>query len=186
MNRIICGVLSTYFAFSFAAWADKSPPATITLPEVCSHTLTVGKQVFMLEVARSAGEKKKGLMSRPRLADNSAMIFVYDKEEHRPVWMKNVHMPLDIVWVDATGTVVDIVSEAPPCIAESKHCPTYGEKTTALYFIEFVAGTVTKTKLKLGDRLAWDFIVMSEGRWFFYPAIMERPIIIQLNNEGVD
>ena len=42
------------------------------------------------------------------------MLFVFDSEQIRSFWMKNTYIPLDMIFVDASGTIISIHPGAKP------------------------------------------------------------------------
>jgi uncharacterized protein len=42
------------------------------------------------------------------------MLFVFDDEQMRSFWMKNTYIPLDMVFLNASGTIVSIHVGAKP------------------------------------------------------------------------
>lgn len=67
------------------------------------------ESVFLnCEVAKGFFEKVKGLMNRDILPQNSGMIFYYFFSWFRVFWMKNVKIPLDIIFVDKNLKVIMI------------------------------------------------------------------------------
>jgi len=117
-------------------------------------------QRFQAEVARTDQEKARGLMYRTHLAKDRCMFFVYDEEGFHTIWMKNCLIALDVVWVKADGTVVEIRENAPPLSmmfrGSEADIPNYGGNVMSRYFIEFAAGTVRHLNLKVGERVGWD------------------------------
>ena len=123
-------------------------------------TVGVKGQRFLAEVARTDQEKAKGLMYRTNLAKDRCMFFVYDEENYHSIWMKNCLIALDVVWVKADGTVVEIKENAPPLSVmfqgAETDIPTYGGKVMSRYFLEFPVGTVRRLKLAVGEKIGWD------------------------------
>ena len=88
-------------------------PATqrsTTLPTV---QMQIGKKAFTLEVADSEELRQKGLMRRDSMPRDHGMIFLFIDEAPRSFWMKNTRIPLDIIYLDAKGTVVSIKQMKP-------------------------------------------------------------------------
>ena len=123
-------------------------------------------QRFLAEVALTPQEQMRGLMYRQALAKDRCMIFLYEKDDHHAIWMKNCLIALDVVWVKEDGTLVEIVENAPPLSPMFKgpdhEAPTYGGKVLSRHFVEFSAGTVRRLGLKLGDRIGWE-IKLADG-----------------------
>jgi hypothetical protein len=117
-------------------------------------------QRFLAEVARTDQERARGLMYRTNLAKDRCMFFVYEEDGYHPIWMGNCLIALDVVWVKADGTVVEIQENAPPLSmmfrGTEADAPQYGGKVLSRYFVEFAAGTVRRLQLKVGDRLGWE------------------------------
>lgn len=90
-----------------------------------------------------------GLMFRENL--DGAMLFVHSVPGHYPMWMYQTRMPLDILWLDATATIVEIVEGAQPCKATP--CPRHGGTVVSKYALEMPAGSVGQYGLKIGQKL---------------------------------
>lgn len=122
-------------------------------------TVAVKGQHFVAEAAVTPQEQMQGLMYRASLPKDHCMIFLYDSDDQRPIWMKNCLISLDVVWVKEDGAIVEIVEKAPPLSPLFKGpdstAPTYGGKVPSRHFVEFPVGTVRRLGLKLGDRIGW-------------------------------
>jgi len=60
------------------------------------------------EIAQTLNEKMKGLMFREHLQESKGMLFVFRLAWHRFFWMKNVKIPLDIIFVDSKLKIIHI------------------------------------------------------------------------------
>ena len=105
-----------------------------------------------LEVADTEALRERGLMFRDGLADAEGMLFTFDVPRRYAFWMKNVRMPLDILWLDARGRIVSIVESAEPCVADP--CPMYEPETPASMVLELAGGFVRRHGVRRGDVLA--------------------------------
>jgi uncharacterized membrane protein (UPF0127 family) len=76
----------------------------------------------LVRLATTDEQRTHGLMEVPDLPDGAGMWFAYDTERAGGFWMKDTLVPLDIAYVGADGTIVD-VADAEPCT--SSPCPTY-------------------------------------------------------------
>ena len=104
------------------------------------HEALIGGQRFRLEVARTPVERARGLMNRESLPRDSAMIFVYPQEDHRGFWMKNTLIPLDILFLDSNGVVVDVQAMTPQIGAPDSELTVHRSASPAKYAIEMNAG----------------------------------------------
>lgn len=69
---------------------------------------------FSVEIADSPEERAQGLMFRKALPRGNGMLFVYDAPREVAFWMRNTLIPLDLVFMDATGTIRHIHPNARP------------------------------------------------------------------------
>jgi uncharacterized protein len=73
-----------------------------------------GAARFSVEVADSNAERAQGLMNRESMASGAGMLFIYDAPQPASFWMKNTLIPLDMIFVDETGLVREVKSNAIP------------------------------------------------------------------------
>ncbi|HEY9888576.1 MAG TPA: DUF192 domain-containing protein [Candidatus Obscuribacterales bacterium] len=104
-------------------------------------------QTIRLEVARTAQQQAIGLMARESLPDDRGMLFPFEPARPVSFWMKNVLIPLDMVFI-ADGTIVAISSDVPPC--EANPCPTYGPEDAIDYVLELRGGLAADLELEVG------------------------------------
>jgi len=73
-----------------------------------------GEHAFTVEVVDTPETRAQGLMYRQELADDAGMLF--DFREERPVsfWMRNTFIPLDMLFIEADGTILNIHVNARP------------------------------------------------------------------------
>jgi len=101
-----------------------------------------------LELAITAKEKETGLMYRDKLAPDHGMLFVFDTDDLLSFWMKNTLIPLDIVWFDAGGRVVDVNTGLQPCRADP--CPKFTNSRPARAVLLVNAGYAAAHGLRPG------------------------------------
>ena len=110
---------------------------------------TLGGQEILLEVAATAQQQALGLMYREALPDDRGMLFPLGRPRPVSFWMRNVPVPLDMVFI-YNGTVQAIAAAVPPCTADP--CPTYGPGSQLVdQVIELRAGRAAELGLAAGD-----------------------------------
>lgn len=115
---------------------------------ISAVTILGGEEIF-LEVAATPEQQALGLMYRDALPDDRGMVFPMQFPRRVSFWMKNVPVPLDMVFV-YEGTIQAIASEVPPCTADP--CPTYGPGDQLVdHVIELRAGRAIELGLAVGD-----------------------------------
>ena len=112
------------------------------------------------ELAVSDEERQLGLMFRPGINDDQAMLFIFEEESRQAFWMMNMRFPIDILWLGKDRRIVHIESQVPPCAQEP--CPTYPTPRPARFVLEIRSGGAAAHQLKLYDRL--EFILPRELR----------------------
>jgi len=134
-------------------------------------------QRFQAEVARTDMDRARGLMYRQSLPKDHCMIFLYDEDGYHPIWMKNCLISLDVVWLQADGTIVEMAENVPPCSPLlGNDCPNYGGSVPSRIFVEFVPGTIRHLGLKKGERLGWE-LNLGDGQRLMggSPQAKEKP-----------
>jgi uncharacterized membrane protein (UPF0127 family) len=143
-------------AGSAAPPAGESGPAAAE-KTASAPTVTVGQASFTVELAVTQAQWSQGLSRRPTMAAGTGMLFVFEQESHQAFWMKDMRFPLDLVWIDAQCTVVDISSDVPPPEPGQplNDLPTYAPSAPVVYVLEINAGEARAAGLRRGDHLGF-------------------------------
>jgi uncharacterized membrane protein (UPF0127 family) len=107
-----------------------------------------GSFEFDVELADEPFEQQRGLMFRTDLPTRRGMLFAFGKPRLVTMWMKNTPLSLDMVFLNADGTVAHIAERTTPFSEEI--VSSGGEVAFAL---ELNAGVSRLIGLKVGDRL---------------------------------
>lgn len=108
-----------------------------------------GKVVNLkVEIADTAEERVLGLSFRKYLGDYEGMYFVFEQNTNTSFWMKDMLIPLDILFIDETGFVVDIKEGQQPCVSS---CPSILSNTTYRYVLEVNSGFCSTNGVKIGN-----------------------------------
>jgi uncharacterized protein len=73
-----------------------------------------GQARFSIEIADDASERATGLMHRDFMATSHGMLFSYEAPTSVAFWMRNTLIPLDMLFIDPTGRVAKVHSNAIP------------------------------------------------------------------------
>jgi uncharacterized membrane protein (UPF0127 family) len=118
-----------------------------------STPVSVGAKTFYAKLARTDLEREKGLSGTDKLAENEAMLFVFDRESTWKIWMKDMKYPIDIVWINDEKKVVHAVRSARP---ESYPDRYFMPSQDALYVLELPDGSVNKYGISTGKKVNFD------------------------------
>lgn len=135
-------LLLAFVAPSAYAQLETFPKAELTIVS------SSGPHKFTVEVATTPGQMEQGLMFRRSLAPEAGMIFDYSAPSMASMWMKNTLIPLDMLFVDAQGRVINIHERAIPGSLEP-----ISAAAPARAVIELNGGTAARLGIKPGDRV---------------------------------
>ena len=109
--------------------------------------MRVGRETFTLEVADTPKKQQLGLMHRKSMPQDRGMLFVFEDERERSFWMKDTHIPLDIIYADAAGKVVSVKQMKP--LDET----SVASDGPAKYAVELNQGAARRCGVATGDVL---------------------------------
>jgi uncharacterized protein len=128
------------FALAGAYAADES-----TLEIVTKN----GVHVFTVEMAQTDEERQKGLMFRKELPEGKGMLFDFKPDQDVAMWMRNTYIPLDMLFINADGTIRRIAENTEPL---SEKTITSGGPVRGV--LEVIGGTAKKLGIAAGDKVA--------------------------------
>lgn len=105
--------------------------------------LLINDAVFEVEIAETAETRRCGLSNREYLSENGGMLFMFDGLGIHGIWMKDMRIPIDIIWFDSELRVVDLAVDVKPDSFPSIFEP----KTQVLYVLETRAGNALKYEI---------------------------------------
>jgi uncharacterized protein len=117
--------------------------------------VTVNGLVLVADISVTNEQRTKGLSVKDGLAENEAMLFVFDNEAEHTFWMKDMKFPIDIIWIDSDKTIVHIEHNLQPC-GYGLLCPTYKPGQDSLYVLETVSGFAEKHNVVQGTRVQFE------------------------------
>ncbi|MEM8851263.1 MAG: DUF192 domain-containing protein [Pseudomonadota bacterium] len=115
---------------------------------------------FQADLALTPEDQQRGLMFREEMARLSSMLFVFPRARERTFWMRNTLIPLDIIFLDDTGTITHIHENAVPL--DETTIPSDGPARAVL---EINAGLAADLGLAEGDELRSPVMPQDEAAW---------------------
>ncbi len=119
-------------------------------------TVKIDNVVLVVQIADTGPLLAQGLMFQEEMPFDQGMLFVFEGEERRSIWMPNMQFSLDILWLDNEGNVLHIEKNIPPCktALETASCPSYkGDNKLAKYVLEVTAGFVDEFNITENSKL---------------------------------
>ena len=147
-NLLVAAVLSAVVTFSslvVSAYADRPVFDTSQIFVDRGDGIKINVTV---ELATTPIQHQYGLMFVTELDDNEGMLFVFETNAMRSFWMKNTLIPLDMLFFDNRGQLVNAVENIPPQTLDSRR-----SAAPARYVLEMKGGSVARLGIKSGARL---------------------------------
>ena len=132
--------VTTAASGSSATTASKAPTA---------YRVTVGNVTVYAEAADTFAEREMGLMNRTYLNEDAGMLFIFPTPQQQSFWMKNMRIPLDIVFITADNHVLEIYASVPPCTGDP--CTLYTSSAPLQYALEVNSGFCARNGIVSGD-----------------------------------
>jgi len=107
-----------------------------------------GENIFDVELAVTERQQSQGLMFRRSMAANAGMLFDYGALKQIQMWMKNTYIPLDMIFIDSNGKVINIVERTIP-----ESLIIISSRGRARAVLELNSGTASRLGIKKGDRV---------------------------------
>ena len=139
-------VLLTNARARFAAGAELQHFPTSDLTIITA----TGPHRFKVELAETPEQMTQGLMFRTNLAPDAGMMFDYKQPIVATMWMRNTLIPLDMLFVDAQGRIVNIHERAVP-----QSLDVIAAAAPVRAVIELNGGTAARLEIRPGDRVIY-------------------------------
>lgn len=94
-------------------------------------------------------KREKGLSGTKKLENNKVMLFIFEKSDHYGIWMKDMLINIDVVYLDDEWNVINYFDDVSP----STYPTVYYPERLAKYVIEMPAGQRLKSGLDKGVKV---------------------------------
>lgn len=117
-------------------------------------TLPNGQKI-RAEVRFKQEDVLRGAMFRDSMADDRGILLLFKQTGYYPTFLYQVKFPLDLLWFDDKGNIVQLIHSAQPCPPERKasECPVYGGTAPARAILQIAGGVAKKQGLSQGMKL---------------------------------
>ena len=122
----------------------------------------IGDVKVKVELALTKEAQEQGLSGRSGLKDDTGMLFVFSYPDKYYFWMKDMHFPIDILWLVPTEggvglgedqRIIYIKKNAQP----ETYLETFGPDQNTKYVLEVNAGFSDMYNLKVGDKVLFTY-----------------------------
>ncbi len=144
LSKLIFGIV----LFIIGAWV-----ILFGITRTMGPTATVNHHQISVEVLETAEEKRQGLSGRESLGSDSGLLFVYDAPGQYNFWMKDMHFPIDIIWIADDYRVIDITKYLHPDTFPDE----FTSSRPAQYVLEVNAGYSGELDIRIGDDFEFNY-----------------------------
>ncbi len=114
-----------------------------------SRYLRIEDLLIRVEIAHTAEARAQGLSGTTALNAGEGMLFVFDSDGQHAFWMKDMLIPIDIIWADVNGSVIHIEHALSPETYPQSFMPPL----PARYVLEVPAGFALEHGIGVGSKL---------------------------------
>lgn len=143
---VLCGMV-LLVTFAVASSVAAQPQPILPLSDLVIQT-EKGPQRFRVELADNDTSRSRGMMFRTSMAPDAGMLFDFKHEQMASFWMRNTLLPLDMLFIKADGTILNIHQRAIP--RDETGINSAGPVRAVL---EVNGGTTARLGIKAGDRV---------------------------------
>lgn len=135
---------------SLSTSSNITPSATAldNVPEV-QPMVNIREVQIPVTIADTVESQRQGLSGTASLETGTGKLFVFTKSDTHGFWMKDMNYAIDIIWIDASGTIVYIV----PSLAPDSYPSVYASPVPAKYVLEVNAGFTRQQGIVEGDQV---------------------------------
>jgi len=129
------------------------PPSPVATSP--ANSVTINGKAIEVEIVNTQALRTKGLSGRTSLESGRGMFFVFDtKNVNADFWMKDMLIPLDIIWIK-DGSVIGIVKNAQPPApgTPDDKLEKYLSPGTIDYALEVNSGFSDQNNIKVSDSI---------------------------------
>ncbi len=114
----------------------------------------INNQYITADVVKTEAAREKGLGGRTALGVNDGMLFIFSKPELYEFWMKDMVIPIDLIWI-ANGKIVGFEENMQPPSpgTPDSGLQIYAPPSPVDEVLELRAGRVSLLQAKVGDQV---------------------------------
>jgi uncharacterized membrane protein (UPF0127 family) len=150
VKHFLVPVLLMVAAFAGAACGGSSNDGAPTTREPGLALVSIGALTVQAEVPEGDAFYR-GLGGRELLPDDRGMLFVFPQPGEYGFWMKDMLIPIDIIWISAEGQVVFVQTAQPEPGVPDNQLTVYRPDAPALYVLEVREGLAAEKGVQVGD-----------------------------------
>ncbi len=118
-------------------------------PEKKTAQVVINNQTWTVETAEAEASRTRGLSGRETLPPQTGLLFIFDRPAVQTFWMKDMLIPLDIIFFDEQWQIVLVEENLTP----ASFPKTFGAGVLSKYVLEINAGEAKKSGLQVKNQV---------------------------------
>jgi len=156
-GRIAATLISITAACLISGWTftgsvhAAQPPGLLTGFETASTIIETSRDICLhldLYMADTPDQQSQGLMFIEKMSEYEGMLFRHSRPAVIAMWMKNTYIPLDMLFLNADGTIATITTNTTPLSTKR-----ISSQDSVSGVLEVNAGFTDRWSIEPGDRL---------------------------------
>jgi uncharacterized membrane protein (UPF0127 family) len=148
-RRLLLAILAVAPLYALAQPVNPTGPQ----PELPKEKLVIVTRdgtahVFNVEMAIAPDQQTVGLMFRPSVPPDGGMLFDWGVPRESTMWMRNTISSLDMVFINADGTIRSIAENTVP-----QSLAIIDSRGPVRATLELAAGTTGQLNIRVGDKV---------------------------------
>lgn len=137
-----------FLGAALAGLLGSAAEQTVSEHKTVVETADGSRFEFTTELALTPEDQALGLMYREHFADDRAMLFPFPRSRRASFWMRNVPIPLDIIFIRRNGKIANIAGNAEPMTDSARL-----SKGKVIAVLEVRGGLTEELGIKAGDQV---------------------------------
>ncbi len=142
-------ILSLYMKFSPCPSLQKD----IGCPNFSQKTVSINDITLRVGLADTPEERSQGLSGCDHVPNDSGLYFVFPSAGIKPFWMKDMLVPIDIVWINNNKVIKVDSFVSPPSPRSQSSLKTYLPPEPIDAVLELPAGQADVYNIKTGTEI---------------------------------
>ncbi len=146
LSVLLCG--AALFGLFFIVQRPSTTSFQVSSEQSYVQTPTTSIRILRADTEDS---RRQGLSNRTSLPADTGMLFIFPSVAIQGFWMKDMHFPLDIIWIDKDKKVIGIAKNATP----ESYPAVFMSPDPIQYVLEIHAGTSADFGITTGTQLVF-------------------------------
>lgn len=123
------------------------------------YTIYINEVAFQVHVADDPAELQQGLSEVAQLPERNGILFMFPNELTHSIWMKDMRIPIDILWFDTDLRLAHIERDVSP----DTYPEVFNPAVESGFVLEINANEAEVYNIQIGDVLMMPDEILADG-----------------------